>query len=199
MHSLIAYLIITAVSLIYACPPEFVEVGDGECMISYPEKLMYCEAHFLCESEGIKRGLNLFMVGRHANKLAKYFSHLSPIHTGIHSLSDIRRISPDGWQVNDAQNPSYLMDSSEIRWAPAQPNSDCEQVVEFNNGAFSDETQNDRKRFVVCEQLKDYPKLPVGLFKFKAAPLVNNYLTCDESAGCFHRWSAVSVVSCALK
>ncbi|KAF8570188.1 hypothetical protein P879_04236 [Paragonimus westermani] len=199
MHLLLACLSITTITLMYACPPEFVDVGDGECMISYPKKLTYCEAHSLCESEGIKRGSHLFMIGRHADKLAKYFSHLSPIHTGIHSLLDVRRLSPDGWQTNDPDSLLYLMNSSEIHWEFLQPDSDCEQVVEFSHGVFNDQPQNAWERFVVCEQLKDHVNISADLSKFKAAPLINNYLTCNESAGCFHRLRAASVVTCALK
>ncbi|TPP59378.1 hypothetical protein FGIG_10850 [Fasciola gigantica] len=62
------------------CPDNFIEVRESVCIIRINRGATYCEAHQICEQEGKKRGLPMFLPGHNAPKRPFISRHVNCIH-----------------------------------------------------------------------------------------------------------------------
>ncbi|KAF5403947.1 hypothetical protein PHET_02521 [Paragonimus heterotremus] len=77
------------------CPANFTEVTENMCMLPFNRSVEYCEAHAECHAEGAKRGIRMFLLGKHTKKWINHTVGVGRMITGIHSLlHDVRGPRP---------------------------------------------------------------------------------------------------------
>ncbi|CAH8513743.1 unnamed protein product [Dicrocoelium dendriticum] len=122
----------------------FTDVGSGQCFIAYPGKIGFCDGHKKCHDEGVKRGLNMFLVGRYPTLLRPHFLNYSTIHTGMHDLLFPFCWLKVGWQTNDPGHYSRVTDS--IVFMRGEPRFGDGVVIVFTPQGFKTEVQDSTLR-----------------------------------------------------
>ncbi|KAF5404211.1 hypothetical protein PHET_02380 [Paragonimus heterotremus] len=186
----------------HACPPDAADSGDGICSICPPGMFTYCDAHAVCEQEGLKRGSRYFMVGRHSMQIFAIWLFYTVAHSGVHSLLNTRNSSSTGWQTNDLGYQFYSLGELDVPWGQNEPSSHYEQIAAFTLTGVRDEAQDAQLRTVVCE-LSTVPVPDVSVpSQFRMNwPMVleSNFMTGQLAVGCFQKLTLPSMLTCALK
>ncbi|TPP57163.1 hypothetical protein FGIG_03662, partial [Fasciola gigantica] len=89
------------------CPNGFDEVDTNICLIGFQQAANFCQANELCETEGLKRGLRLFVPGLNAFKISRTILSKNKVFTSITALLNRSTVLKDGWQVGDPGFAGY--------------------------------------------------------------------------------------------
>ncbi|TGZ73912.1 hypothetical protein CRM22_001245 [Opisthorchis felineus] len=182
------------------CPSTLLDVGDDQCMIHFPGKYTYCEAHELCQRSGQDRKLRLFMVGQHAMKIRDRFKLSAQIFTGLHTLLVDVGTMNSGWQLSDPGSSTGIADGVELHWSFGKPISGYERIVLVSKYGLIDTEHRQIMNAVTCE-LSRVPsplKSSVQLF-VKNKPRNGLFFKTTSSKGCFSDSTQETLVKCAFR
>ncbi|TPP63413.1 hypothetical protein FGIG_08699 [Fasciola gigantica] len=123
-------------------------------MIRLDREVTYCEAHRICEQEGTKRGLRLFIPGYHAQKITSLFSYLTNVYTSysetLNRSNDLRA----GWRVGDPGHDKCVTtrEDTTIPWHVGRPNNFGQPFALYTGRHLFDDLQsNISATSVICE------------------------------------------------
>lgn len=185
-----------------ACPPNFVDVGDQQCMIQMRKSTHFCDGHKLCQNLGTGLGVNAFMVGRHLNKLNQVTT-TALVHTGAHGLLVRPGSSVLGWRVSDPGDDGTFNVNYQ-NWQANEPNGDTDGIIEYDKGSLNDAPQDNVKRDTVCEISQKPPNDSTISTEFRRNDHANLILPSlfgdsSRSIGCFTNFTTASLIECAMK
>ncbi|KAF7259406.1 hypothetical protein EG68_03448 [Paragonimus skrjabini miyazakii] len=185
------------------CPIGLKDVGDGLCMIAFNQNVSYCYAHRLCNSEGRNRGICLFLVGKHANKLPVHFAGYGLIFTGVHNFLNDGRIGTFTWKVSDPGAVDFVSDGSSLPWMHGEPNIYAEPIVACSVRGCSNIPQHGEKHPFVCEMYNPSTVTMqyVTYFKFRApsSTYYDQIGITDTTSGCVDHLNQQTLTSCVFK
>ncbi|THD19561.1 hypothetical protein D915_009669 [Fasciola hepatica] len=185
------------------CPENFVEAGGNVCMIRLDREVTYCEAHRICEQEGTKRGLRLFIPGYHAPKITSLFSNLTNVYTSysatLNRSSDLRA----GWRVGDPGFAQFVTtsDDTTIPWHIGQPNNFGQPIALYIGSQLFDDLQSNlNATSVICEV--SHRPISGKLERFQTNwpyQLDTLFVRGDTQRGCFNSIIASTSIECAKR
>ncbi|VDP77061.1 unnamed protein product [Echinostoma caproni] len=183
------------------CPVDFLDAG-GVCLLRVARGVTYYEAHQICEQEGQKRGLRLFIPGRNAPKMCSYFSNLI-VFTGYHALLNRSVNLRAGWRVTDPGYARFVTTASDttIQWSGAEPNNQLEAISQFRYRLHIDDTPEARNATdVICEISSRSPQDGLERFEKNWPYQLNSLFLQDSSiAGSFQTYAALTLFTCVLR
>ncbi|KAF7257597.1 hypothetical protein EG68_04360 [Paragonimus skrjabini miyazakii] len=181
------------------CPANFTEVDGSLCMLPFNRPVEYCEAHAECYAEGLKRGIRMFLLGKHTKKWMNHTAGVGRMLTGIHCL------------LHDLKNPRS-------RWMVSDPGcSDCKMEANFltvhifptigrlivcdNQRCF--QTEQDSTYFPFVCEISKYPqpnKWRETRYRTNWPMTIDNLFIPDNSnEGCFKRYKNLTTILCSHK
>ncbi|KAF7254825.1 hypothetical protein EG68_08267 [Paragonimus skrjabini miyazakii] len=98
------------------CPANFTEVEESMCMLPFNRSVRYCEAHAGCHAEGVKRGIRMFLLGKHTNKWMSHMDPMGQMLTGLHSLLYDVQDPRSPWMVSDPGCSDCLNEVDSLIW-----------------------------------------------------------------------------------
>ncbi|TPP60557.1 hypothetical protein FGIG_09735 [Fasciola gigantica] len=197
-------LIIFEVSFYYAvCPIGFDEVARNVCLIGFQKTVTFCFANELCEEEGLKRGLRLFIPGLNAFRIPSAILSPNKIFTSITAFLNRSTVLEDGWQVGDPGFSGYIINSQnhQLPWLEGDPNYPANAITILRNGDFIDDSQQILlATFVLCELSSRASPGTMERFNrnwpFKLGSI---FFTRNDAEGCFVFHNAATLMQCAMK
>ncbi|TPP57165.1 hypothetical protein FGIG_03664 [Fasciola gigantica] len=153
--------IISLVGIAFLCPPVQMNnlfchnnVSKYLCIIRIDRHATYCEAHEICEQEGRKRGLRLFIPGNNASNILTFFSEGGTVFTSFNAMLNRTTDRRAGWRVGDPGYAEFVTTKSDttIPWRAGEPNSDGPAVgLYIGRQLFDDPQDNRNATSVICE------------------------------------------------
>ncbi|THD21524.1 hypothetical protein D915_007102 [Fasciola hepatica] len=185
------------------CPDNFIEVSESVCIIRIDRGATYCEAHQICEQEGKKRGLRLFIPGHNAPKIVRSFPDMSIVYTSHSAMLNRSNDLRAGWRVGD---PGYAKivttrDDTTIPWHKSQPNNKGLAVGLYVDRLLVDASQDhNNATSVICE----ISSRSIGgkLERFQKNwphPLDTLAVNREPPCGCFDSVSVFTLPECAKR
>lgn len=183
------------------CPNDFVHAGNNVCLIQINQNANYCNAHKICEQEGLRRQLRLFIPARHSSRMYSTFSNLEFAYTSwsatLNRSSNLRA----GWRVGDPGYADLVTNDNDqsINWADTEPNVAEQAVALYKWARVFDEYQAAiQATSVICE----ISSHPTGrkVERFQANwphKLASFFATGKHTCGCFNNIMASTLLQCA--
>ncbi|THD20884.1 hypothetical protein D915_008221 [Fasciola hepatica] len=94
-------------------------------MILFDSKGTFCDSHALCESQGLSRGLRLFVPGKQVALMQKIAPSSANVFTGLSKFLNLSADFKAGWRYSDpgaARAVTDALDAS-IPWSSGEPNN----------------------------------------------------------------------------
>ncbi|VDP65415.1 unnamed protein product [Echinostoma caproni] len=184
------------------CPVDFLDAGEGVCLLRVAREVTYYEAHQICEQEGQKRGLRLFIPGRNAPKMLPYSSSLL-VFTGYNALLNRSVNLRAGWRVTDPGFASFVTTASDttIRWSGNEPNGQREAISVYYYGWHVDDIPEIyHATDVICEISSFSAQGVVERFEKNWPYQLNSLFLQDSSiAGSFQMYVVSTTFSCLVR
>ncbi|KAF7257465.1 hypothetical protein EG68_05583 [Paragonimus skrjabini miyazakii] len=181
------------------CPENFTEVDGSLCMLPFDRPVQYCDAHAECHAQSVKRGIRMFLLGKHAKKWMRHTVTVGRILTGIHCL------------LHDVRGPRS-------RWMVSDPGcSDCKTEVDFTTVGGLPTT----RRVVSCDHQRCFESYQNGIFsrfvceiskypqpnKWRETryqtnwpmTIVNVFIPDNFNEGCFKLYENLTTILCSYK
>ncbi|KAA0194904.1 hypothetical protein FBUS_11218 [Fasciolopsis buskii] len=182
------------------CPTGFVEVATNTCMLVTQMAGSYCNAHAYCESEGVARGLRLFVPAKQAGYILQLVPIMSVVFTGLSKTLNRSTNYKSGWRYTDPGMASFVTDSSDtsIPWGVGEPNQVYELIADYYLGSMCDTWQfSSISSHVIC-QLSTRPwDTSTNPFQMDW-PYTMPYMFLQDGGneGCFESWTVNSIYDC---
>ncbi|THD19819.1 hypothetical protein D915_009502 [Fasciola hepatica] len=202
--------IISLVGIAYLCPPVQMnnlicrkDVGKDLCAIHINLHATYCEAHEICEKEGKKRGLRMFIPGNNAPKMVSFFSVTGTVFTSFNAMLNRTTDRRAGWRVGDPGYAKFVTTKGDttIPWHTGEPNADGPTVGLYIGRELFDDLQDYRNATsVICET--SLRATGGKLERFQANwpyELDNLFVRNEYSCGCFKSIKANTLIACAKR
>ncbi|KAF7257598.1 hypothetical protein EG68_04361 [Paragonimus skrjabini miyazakii] len=181
------------------CPANFTEVDGSLCMLPFNRPVEYCEAHAQCHGEGIKRGVRMFLLGKHTKKWRTHTGPVGQLLTGIHCLLDDLQSSRSGWMVSD---PGCSGCKIEVEFLTGGSVPTIGRVISCNNQQCFETRQYSTFSQFVCE-ISKYPqpnKWRETRYKTNWPVTVDSPFIPDNSnEGCFKVYRNATAILCPHK
>ncbi|TPP65242.1 hypothetical protein FGIG_01396 [Fasciola gigantica] len=130
--------IISLVGIAFLCPQVQMsnlfclnDVREDLCIIRIDRKAMYCEAHEICEQEGEKRGLRLFILGNSASKTVALFSDTGTVFTSFNAMLNRTTDLRAGWRVGDPGYAKFVTTKSDTTITMTHSFKQCTECRSF--------------------------------------------------------------------
>lgn len=186
------------------CPKNFKDAGDDVCFLNFVKGAGFCDTHQICEEEGIKHGLRLFVPGIHVGKMMQTFPAQQCTYTGFSGL--LNRSTGDlraGWNVGDPGYSKFATDLGDktIPWGMGEPNSLVQAVTVVMAGRLTDDVElHYTSSNVVCELSLRSSVGNVEPFRQNwPYKLDSLHMLPGRSTSCFDTTIVASLFHCAMK
>lgn len=183
------------------CPDDFEEVSPGVCQIGFTAVVQFCQANEMCQSEGLKRDLRLYLPGVNAALIPSKYLSENYIFTSITALLNRTVVLVDGWQFGDPGYSGLFIDKSiqKLHWGKDNPNHPTQAITIYRNGDFIDIPQvSFLGSFVVCELSNLSVPGPDEPFRRDwPFALQSLFIPAADAVGCFSKQTSDSLLICA--
>ncbi|THD27789.1 hypothetical protein D915_001484 [Fasciola hepatica] len=185
------------------CPNGFDEVDTNICLIGFQQNANFCQANERCETEGLKRGLRLFVPGLNAFKISPTILSKNKVFTSITALLNRSIVLKDGWQVGDPGFAGYIMTNGNppLPWVSNDPNHPTQAISIISYGKFIDDPQQSlQATYVFCELSNKAVPGSVERFNRNWPFKLNSlFLSRFDTEACFASSTEASLTRCAMK
>ncbi|TPP61380.1 hypothetical protein FGIG_12132 [Fasciola gigantica] len=185
------------------CPVDFVDVGEGVCMMITKLSASFCDAHAYCETQGIERGLRLFMPSKNAASLLQMAPISSRIFTGCTQLLNRSGIQKMGWRYSDPGWSEFVTGSDDalIPWAQGEPNYETELVTAYVQHLLYNIAQDRMKStHVICELSNRTYENYMDYMSFDwPYPMPSMFINNANNFGCFTQAVEQSIGDCCKR
>ncbi|KAA3672598.1 uncharacterized protein DEA37_0009439 [Paragonimus westermani] len=203
--SLVVIMILLASSYTatLSCPPGFLTTSNKLCVLRVEKSVDYCEANRICYTEGLRRGLRVFLMGRNVNILGTGVLDVVFRFYGIHALlQGVESLQPS-WMYSDPGCSSCVSLRGTSVWKDGEPNGrGRERVVMCNYKGCVDVAQHNATGPFVCE-VSNYP-MPSRWTATRyltdwPVKLADPFMSDHQNQGCFRILKLSSILLCSLK
>ncbi|THD24991.1 hypothetical protein D915_004327 [Fasciola hepatica] len=183
------------------CPNSFIDAGENVCMIRIDREAAYCDAHRICEQEGTKRDLRLFIPGYHAQKIASLFRDIGIVFTSYSATLNRSNDPRAGWRVGDPGYANFVTtsDDTTIPWFTGSPVHVVQAIALYIGGYIREGLEIQlTSTAVICEISHSPTEVRVERFQMNWPYRLDYlFLTDDIPRGCFNRFFASTLIECA--
>ncbi|TPP61940.1 hypothetical protein FGIG_06226 [Fasciola gigantica] len=191
-------LLLTSVSI---CPKGFVDAGENVCMIRIDREAAYCDAHRICEHEGTKSGLRLFIPGYHAQKIPSLFRDIEIVFTSYSATLNRSNDPRAGWRVGDPGYANFVTtsDDTTIPWRIGLPVHVVQAIALYTGGYIWEGFEIQlTSTAVICEISHRPTGARVERFQMNWPYRLDYlFLKDDIPRGCFDNFFASTLIECA--
>ncbi|THD25392.1 hypothetical protein D915_003804 [Fasciola hepatica] len=183
------------------CPKNVTHAAENVSVICVDRTATYCEAHQICEQEGKKIGLRLFIPGYNAPKISYLFSDLGFIFTSLSAMLNRSNDHRAGWRVGDPGYTDFVTKNADttIPWHIDEPNADGPAVALYSGSHLFDYLQADHNASKVFCEISSRPT-EEGVERFQANwpyLLDTLFFGITKPYGCFDAFNATTLLECA--
>ncbi|TPP61804.1 hypothetical protein FGIG_10255 [Fasciola gigantica] len=185
------------------CPKNFTHAAENVSIICVDRTATYCEAHQICEKEGKKLGLRLFIPGYNAPKISYLFSDLGLIFTSLSAMLNRSNDHRAGWRVGDPGYTDFVTKNADttIPWYKDEPNADGPAIGLYSDRHLFDYLQADHNASRVICEISSRPT-EERLERFQANwpyRLDTLFVGNTKHCGCFDAGNATTLLECAKR
>lgn len=186
------------------CPSNFTDVGNSICILLVAQEIDYCGAHSHCELEGKRRGLLLFVPGKHLQNITGFLPPTGIINTGVTGLLTNKFGAEIEWRISDPRYShlvTQLPNDGIDHTAGNKLSGRVGLVLRYIHGRYETDQQFvNPSTHVLCELSNHMRITMVERFRINWPFKMNPPIAIDTpEIGCFQRLTAKTTIECCLK